>query len=147
LQSIQTGFDVARPIADVYDAVCNIGDFGYVIAGVKEVEILDADRSNWKVAVRAGMIAQTIVLSGRVTERVPLRRLAFAAEGRNVAMSGAIDLSAVGAAETNCQVSVQAEVTGRLAPIVDLISRTTQKQMIAQTIENFKQKLAATFPA
>jgi carbon monoxide dehydrogenase subunit G len=147
LQTVQTDFAVARPLAEVYDAVCNIGEFGYVIAGVKEVEILDQDTSIWKIAVRAGMIAQTIVLSGRVTERVPLRRLAFAAEGKDVVMTGAIDLSAIGAAETNCQVAVQAEVTGRLAPIVDLISRTTQKQMIAQTIENFKQKLALAFPA
>ena len=82
-------------------------------------------------------IAQTLTLQGRVSERQPPHLLAFAAQGRNVAVGGRIELTATAPATTVCRVVVEAEVNGRLAPIVDLISRTTQKQMIAQTIEQF----------
>jgi carbon monoxide dehydrogenase subunit G len=142
LQTLDISFDVALPIDEVYRAVGNIGEFGYVLAGVKEVTMLDEDRSEWKVEVRAGMIAQTLTLQGQVTERQPPRLLAFASQGKNVQVRGRIELSATEPAVTVCRVAVEAEVTGRLAPIVDLISRTTQKQMIAQTIENFRLKLA-----
>jgi len=142
LHSIETNFDVALPIEDVYRAISNIGEFGYVLAGVKEVQMLDADHSVWKVEVRAGMVAQTLTLYGRVVERQPPRLLSFAADGKNVVMSGQIELATAASAQTICRVAVNAEVTGRLAPIIDLISRTLQKQMIAQTIENFRQKLA-----
>lgn len=142
MQTLEIDFDVAMPIDDVYRAVSNIGEFGYVLAGVKDVTMLDEDRSEWKVEVRAGMIAQTLTLQGRVVERQPPRLLAFVSEGRNVNVRGRIELDSAAPASTICRVAVEAEVTGKLAPIVDLISRSTQKQMIAQTIENFRLKLA-----
>ena len=147
--AVEAAFEVPAPIASVYASLCDVGEIGYVIAGVKDVEVLSDTESNWKVEVRAGIVAQTLKLAGRIVERVPPHRLSFVAEGRNVSLSGVIDLTALGEAETGFGIRIQSDVTGRLAPIVELISRTTQKQLIEQTIANFRAKIAtgASVPA
>lgn len=144
VQRLETTFDVAAPIELVYRAICDVGEIGYVVAGVKDVQALSQTESQWKVEIRAGIVAQTIKVRGRITEQRPPLHLGFAAEGQNVAVTGAIDLEATAPDLTACRVTVQAEVTGRLAPIVDLVSRTTQKQLIAQTIANFRKKLTGS---
>ncbi|CAN5196818.1 hypothetical protein BH10PSE7_BH10PSE7_13330 [soil metagenome] len=141
---IEEIFDVAAPIARVYDSICNVGEIGYVVAGVQKVDVLSEDESDWKVLVKAGMISQTMTLRGTITSREPPRKLTFRAEGRNVSLDGLVELEAGDAGVTHCRVVAQSEVTGRLAPLINLIARTTQKQLIAETVSNFRKKLSGS---
>lgn len=138
---VEEEFDVASGIAHVYASICDVGEIGYVIAGAQRVEAIDENRSVWKVRVKAGMIAQTLTLSGEILSRQPPRGLTFKAEGRHVALSGRIQLTDAGQELTRCRVEVESQVTGKLASLVNLIMRTTQRQLMDQTIANFRRKL------
>ncbi|MGE0212058.1 MAG: CoxG family protein [Parvibaculaceae bacterium] len=140
---VEEEFDVEAGAANVYQSICDVGEIGYVIAGVQHVDVIDEDHSTWKVQVKAGMIAQTLTLSGEILTRTPPSGLTFRAEGRNVALSGLVELTALGPALTRCRVAVESQVTGKLAALVSLIVRTTQRQLINQTIANFRRKLEA----
>ena len=142
MQTLEEEFAVDAPLEGVYRAISDVGAIGTVVAGVKAVEVLGPLEAAWTVEVRAGMIAQTLKLQGRVTEQQPPHLLAFAAAGRNVAVTGTVTLAPAEAGGTLCRVAVQAEVTGRLAPLIELVSRTTQKQLIAETIDNFRRRMA-----
>jgi carbon monoxide dehydrogenase subunit G len=142
MQTLEEEFAVDAPIEGVYRAISDVGSIGTVVAGVKAVEVLGPLEAAWTVEVRAGMIAQTLKLQGRVTEQQPPHLLGFAAAGRNVAVTGTVTLAPAESGGTLCRVAVQAEVTGRLAPLVELVSRTTQKQLIAETIGNFRRRMA-----
>lgn len=142
MQTLEEEFAVDAPIEGVWRAISDVASIGTVVAGVKAVEVLGPLEAAWTVEVRAGMIAQTLRLQGRVIEQRPPHWLGFTASGRNVAVSGAVTLAPDAAGGTLCRVAVQAEVTGRLAPLIELVSRTTQKQLVAQTIANFRQRMA-----
>jgi carbon monoxide dehydrogenase subunit G len=145
MQTLQEEFAVDAPIEGVYRAISDVGAIGTVVAGVKAVEVLGPLEAAWTVEVRAGMIAQRLRLEGRIVEQQPPHFMGFAAAGRNVSVTGAVTLApAEAGGGTLCRVAVQAEVTGRLAPLVELVSRTTQKQLIAETIANFRRRLAET---
>lgn len=136
-------FEVGSPIERVFAAISDIGEFGYALAGVKHVEIISPSLSRWKVEVKAGIMARTLVLDGRITERVEPKGIAFEGEGPNISVAGSIWLEAVDANTTRCKAHARSEVTGRLAPLINLVVKTTQKQLIAQTIINFRNRLAA----
>ena len=138
---VEEEFDVEAETTHVYRSICDVGEIGYVIAGVQQVDVIDQDRSTWKVQVKAGMIAQTLTLNGLIVTRNPPSGLTFRAEGRNVALSGLVELTAAGPALTRCRVAVESQVTGKLASLVNLVVRTTQRQLINQTIANFRRKL------
>ncbi len=135
-------FNVASPIDAVYSAICNVGEIGYALAGVKSVEVLNDDESLWKIEVRAGIMARTLTLNGRIVEREPPNRIAFAAVGPNLSLAGSLSLTRVDAGMTHCMAQARSEVTGRLAPLINLVAKTTQKQLIAETIANFRKLLA-----
>lgn len=135
-------FDIAVPISAVYAAICDVGTIGYALAGVKSVEVLSEDESLWKIEVKAGMMSRTLTLTGRIVDRDPPRRIAFEATGPNVFLSGVMTLTEVEPGRTRCSAQASSEVTGRLAPLINLVAKTTQKQLIAQTIANFRTMLA-----
>lgn len=135
-------FDVTSPIEAVYSAICNVSEIGYALAGVKSVEVLSDDESLWKIEVKAGIMARTLTLNGRIIEREPPNRIAFAAVGPNISLAGSLSLTELEGGVTHCRAQARSEVTGRLAPLINLVAKTTQKQLIAETIANFRKLLA-----
>lgn len=142
MHEVNEVFDIALPVENIYAAICDVGFVGYAVAGIKSVEVLGEDTSRWKVEVKAGIISRTLTLDGCITKREPPSLIAFEANGPNVLMSGDFRLSPLDAATTRCTVSARGEATGRLAPLINLVAKTTQAQLIAKTIANFRDKLA-----
>ena len=141
MQRIEETFDIARPIAEVYDEINNVGEIGYAIAGVKEVRVLSDTESQWKIVAKAGFMSKTVDLRGRIVERRPPQYLGFEGDGRQVNVTGHLDLIPVGPALTRCHVLIEAQVAGALGPIADLIAKGPQQKLIRETVANLKQRL------
>ena len=137
---IQERFQVAQPVETVYRAITNVGEIGYCLAGVKDVRVINDSESEWKVEARVGAICQVIKLRGRITERAPGERVAFTAEGQHVFLTGDIQTEP-NRGETVCSVTLDLTIQGPLAPLVNLIAKTTQRQLMNQTITNFRRKV------
>ena len=82
--SIEEEFSVDRPIAVVFDSIGNVGEIGYVVAGVEDVKVVSEEESIWRVQVKAGILAQTLTLHGTILSRRRPNYLEFRAIGRNV---------------------------------------------------------------
>lgn len=141
MQRIEETFDIARPIAEVYDEINNVGEIGYAIAGVKEVKVLSDTESQWKIVAKAGFMSKTVDLRGRIVERRPPQYLGFEGDGRQVDVKGHLDLTPIGPATTRCHVLIEAQVAGALGPIADLIAKGPQQKLIRDTVANLKQRL------
>jgi carbon monoxide dehydrogenase subunit G len=141
MQRIEETFDIARPVAEVYDEINNVGEIGYAIAGVKEVRVLSDTESQWKIEARAGFLSKTVELRGRIVERRPPQYLGFEGDGRQVKVTGHIDLTQLDPSVTRCHVLIEAHVAGALGPIADLIAKGPQQKLIRDTVANLKQRL------
>lgn len=126
---------------DVYALISDLPAIGRCLAGVKAVRMLTDEDSEWKVEVRAGVVAQTVTLRARITERKPPQALAFAATGMNLELSGRAELAPAGSGETEVHVRAAVEPRGPLAPLIDLIMKRTQERLIAESVENLKRDL------
>lgn len=142
LFSLEETFEVPLPIGLVFKAINDVGEIGYCVAGVKQVDVLNDSESDWKIEVRAGFLAQTIKVRGRITERQFPTRLAFTGEGLNVSLSGDIGLECLDPEQTRCRIAIRSEAAGPLAPLVNLVAKTAQQRLVAESILNFRKKLA-----
>jgi carbon monoxide dehydrogenase subunit G len=140
---IEDEFTVSCPIDQVYKEINNIGDIGYCIAGVKDVQTLSEDESDWKIEARAGFMARTFRIRGMITERRPSELLAFAGSAPEVQIAGFVALTSLDPATTTCAVTIEIEVTGAFKSLVDQMAKRPQQQMIRQTIDNLRQRLNA----
>jgi carbon monoxide dehydrogenase subunit G len=140
---IQEAFEIAAPIDRMYREIIDVGEIGYCIAGVKEVKVIGADESQWKIEARAGFMARTFNLNGKITERRPPELLAFSGKGQDIEISGRVQLSPVSATRTRCETVVEAVVTGPFAALVDLMAKGPQQALIKQTIQNLRNRLEA----
>jgi carbon monoxide dehydrogenase subunit G len=140
---IEEAFEIEVPIDRMFREINDVGEIGYCIAGVKEVRIVSADESQWKVEARAGFMARTFNLNGRIVERRPPEHLAFAGTGMDVEITGHVNLSPLSPTRTRCETVVEATVTGAFAPLVDMMAKGPQQALIAQTIENLRARLEA----
>jgi carbon monoxide dehydrogenase subunit G len=138
---IQEAFDIAAPIERMYREILDIGEIGYCIAGVKDVKVINADESEWKIEARAGFMARTFNLAGRITERRPPELMAFSGKGQDIEISGHVQLTRLTDNSTRCETVVEAVVTGPFAPLVDLMARGPQQALIKQTIKNLRNRL------
>jgi carbon monoxide dehydrogenase subunit G len=138
---IQEAFEIAAPIDRMYREVLDVGEIGYCIAGVKEVEVISADESRWKIEARAGFMARTFNLVGRITERRPPELMAFSGKGQDIEISGHVQLTPASKSSTRCETVVEVVVTGPFAPLVDLMAKGPQQALIKQTIQNLRNKL------
>lgn len=126
---------------EVYNLISDLPAIGRCLAGVKAVRVLTDEESEWKVEVRAGVVAQTVTLRARITERKPPQALAFAATGMNIELSGRAELTPEGPGQTEVHVRARIEPRGPLAPLIELIMRRTQERLIAESVENLQQDL------
>jgi carbon monoxide dehydrogenase subunit G len=132
---------LAVPIERMYEAVSDIEDIGWCVAGVKQVKATGPDDSLWKVEARAGFMARTFDIQARIVERRPPEHLAFVGTGQDLVMSGHLNLRSLAPDQTECEIEVDAQVTGPFSSIVDLMARGPQQQLIRQTIANLRRKL------
>jgi carbon monoxide dehydrogenase subunit G len=131
----------------MYREIHDVGEIGYCIAGVKEVKVINADESRWKIEARAGFMARTFTLNGKITERRSPELMAFSGQGQDIEISGHVQLSAVSTSRTRCETLVEVIVTGPFAALVDLMAKGPQQALIKQTIENLRTRLEAVAEA
>lgn len=141
--TIEEQFEVAAAIERVYEELNEVGTIGYCVAGVKEVHVVDASRSRWRLEQRFGAIARTFDLDAEISEREPPNRLAFAAYGQDVTIHGHVALQELGPDRTGCDVVIHVDATGSLGPLLDIFARGPQRQLIRQTVTNLKTELEA----
>jgi carbon monoxide dehydrogenase subunit G len=138
---IEDQFEVPVPIDQVYKELSNIGQIGMCISGVKSVQLLNDDESIWKVEARAGFMARTFNVHGRITERHAPDFISFTGVTQDASVSGVVKLSAISSSETRCWASIAIEVTGAFKPLVDQMARGPQQKMVQETIANLQARL------
>lgn len=138
---IEEQFEIPCAIDRVYADFNDVGQIGYCIAGVKDVHVVSADESRWKIEQRFGFMARTFDLDAKITERRPPELIAFSARGQDVEIRGHTRLQPLDGGSTGCEIVIHADVTGPLAPLVDLMARGPQEQLVRRTIENLRTRM------
>ena len=138
---IEADFEIEVPIARMYQELNDIEQIGYCVAGVKEVTAISADKSKWRVEVRAGFMARTFNLNGKITERRSPEYLAFSGTGQDVELAGHVQLRSLSRDRTRCETVVEATIVGPFASIVDLMAKGPQQALIQETINNLRKRL------
>jgi carbon monoxide dehydrogenase subunit G len=139
---IEEQFEVPVGVELAFRALNDVEAIGRCVAGVQDVVVLDEDRSRWTLVVRAGFMALTVTLDASIVERSAPDSISFTATGQDVELSGRIALSAGGTdRSTNCDLVIDAEIGGALGPLADVMARGPQEQLIAETIQNLRQRL------
>jgi carbon monoxide dehydrogenase subunit G len=147
---IEQTFEVAAPIERLFGVLNDVDAIGQCIAGVKDVVAVSDTESRWKIEARAGFMARTFDIAGTITERRPPSYLAFSGAGQEVSISGYVELEPLEPLLTRCSAVVEAQTSGALAPLVDLMARGPQQALIEQTVSNLRRRLdeeAAAPPA
>jgi carbon monoxide dehydrogenase subunit G len=144
---IEEQFEVASSPEVTFRELNNVGSIGYCIAGVQEVTVLNDDESRWKVQVRAGFMAITVDLHAKITDRQPGRRLAFAASGQDVELSGNVEFEPGSSGGTRCSIVIDADIGGPLGPLADVMAQGPQQQLVAETVRNIRERLPAVAEA
>jgi carbon monoxide dehydrogenase subunit G len=140
---VEERFAVSSPRELVYALLNDVGEIGTCVAGVQSIEVVDEMRSRWRIEQRFGFIARTFTLDARITEREPLRRVAFAASDREVAITGHVALEEALGGGTDCAILLDIDVSGPLAPLVEIFARGPQQALIRQTVANLRERLEA----
>jgi carbon monoxide dehydrogenase subunit G len=138
---IEEQFEVEAPIERLYDDLNDVGSMGYCIAGVKEVEVLDADHSRWKIEQRFGAIARTFNLQATVRDRQPPHLIEFDASDHDVQLTGTVRLERLAAMQTRCEIAIDVNAVGPLVPLLEIFAKGPQRQLIRQTIANIRARL------
>ena len=143
MMRIEERFDVACTPELTYRELNSVADIGQCIAGVQEVTVINGDESRWKIQVLAGFMAITLSLDAQITERHPYERIAFAAVGQDVALTGHVNISSSAPMMSTCEVVIDADIGGPLGPLADVMARGPQEALIAETIKNIRARLSA----
>lgn len=146
---VEERFEVACAIEDMYRQMNDVGEIGYCVAGVEDVTVHSADESTWRVAFRAGVMQRTVSLNARVVERQAPSRIVFAAGGQDVEITGHVELAPLAPDLTGCAVLIEASISGPLGPLIDLMAKGPQQQLIRETVSNLRTRLesAQSMPA
>jgi uncharacterized protein len=143
---IEETFDIAAPIDVVFNRMNNVGDVGYCIAGVKRVEVVNDRESRWKIEQRIGFMARTFDLQAAIKKLDPPNRIAFGAAGQDVEVDGQIRFAALDSANTRCNLEMEIEVVGTLAPLVEIFAKGPQQALIRETVANLRAALDGAGP-
>src|SRR5262245_19310712 len=115
---IDETFEISTGIDRVYSELNDVGRIGYCVAGVKQVDVVDDTHSKWRIEQRIGFMARTFNLEAEITERRPPSHIGFRANGQDVEINGHVQLESLEPDRTSCEVLIDANVTGPLAPLV-----------------------------
>lgn len=138
---VQETFDVAAPVEYVYDQMSDVGDIGYCVAGVQSVTVLNERESEWKIEQRFGAMARRFRLHATMTEAERPSRIKFTASGQDVNVTGQVDLEELDSGSTRCAMTMEIDVVGPLAPLVELFAKGPQQALIRKTLANVRTKL------
>jgi carbon monoxide dehydrogenase subunit G len=136
-------FEVECARDRVYQELNDVGGIGSCVAGVREIQLVNDDESRWRIEQSLGFMSRTFKLDARIVDRRPPERIAFAATGMDVQINGHVELQAVTPTVTGCDVVIEIDVAGPLAPVVDMLARGPQQQLIAETLGNMRARLEA----
>lgn len=139
-------FEISAPIETVFDRMNNVGDVGYCIAGVKRVEVVNERQSNWKIEQAIGFMSRTFDLQARIKQLEPPRRIAFDAIGQDVEVNGQIMFVPIAKAVTRCDLEMEIDVVGALAPLVEMFAKGAQQTLIRETVANLRAALDGAGP-
>jgi carbon monoxide dehydrogenase subunit G len=140
---IEETFEIATDIDRMYRELNDVGHIGYCVAGVKQVDVVDHTHSRWRIEQRIGFMARTFNLDAQIVERRAPTFIGFKANGQDVEINGHVQLDERGSERTGCEILIDAAVTGPLAPLVDLMAKGPQQQLIQETINNLRRRLEA----
>lgn len=145
MQEAIANFTINRSIDVVFDFLTDLERMGWCIAGVKEVRVLDKIHSEWKVEVRAGIISQSVRLEVTLSDVRSQNHIAFAGKGRNVDLSGTLELSPLNG---QTMVSFRAIIIakGPLGPLIDLVMGHTAANLTKQSVEKIKSAVEGASP-
>jgi carbon monoxide dehydrogenase subunit G len=138
---VEETFEVAAPAQYVYDQVSNVGDIGYCIAGVQTVTVVNDRESDWLIEQRFGAMARRFRLHATMVEAESPSRIAFTAKGQDVDVSGHFEIEQIDEQSSRCSVTLEIEVVGPLAPLVELFAKGPQQALIRKTVDNVRTKL------
>lgn len=138
---VEEQFEIAAPNEEIYRQLNDVGGIGTCIAGVRNVTVESPDESRWEIIFRAGPMQRTVKLAAKILERDPPKRIVFSGTGQDVEISGHVDLDALGTAQTRCTVVIEANITGPLGPLVELMAKGPQQALIRETIGNLRARL------
>lgn len=138
---VEESFSVGAPADLVYQALNNVGDIGTCVAGVTSVTVVNDLESSWKVEQRFGFLARSFTFAARITDRARPTHIAFHAAAQDVTVSGRIALHGDSSTSTRCELSLEIQPTGTLAPLVELFAKGPQEALIAETIDNVRHRL------
>ena len=141
---VEQSFDVASPVDTVFDTLKSVRDIGLCVAGVKSVDLIDERRSTWRIEQRLGFMSRSFTLAAEITELHRPDRIGFSAVDNDVTVTGAVNLAPNGNQSTQCKLQMEIEVSGALAPLVDLFAKGPQEALIRDTIANLRTKLEDT---
>jgi carbon monoxide dehydrogenase subunit G len=143
---IEEEFEVASSIEHLYGELNDVGEIGYCIAGVKDVQVIDADHSRWKIEQRFGAIARTFDLQAEISERQPPERILFEARGQDVEINGSVQLERVSDEQTRCAIVIDVNAIGALVPLLEIFAKGPQRALIRKTVSNIRQRLEGVTP-
>lgn len=138
---IQETFEVAIPREQVYAEFGDVAGIGSCIAGVEDIQVVNDDESRWRVGLTAGFMAVTIDLDAKITERRSPEEVKFVATGQNVELAGAVILSEAGTGSTSCDITIDIDPQGGLAPLMVQLGRGPQERLAKETISNLREHL------
>jgi carbon monoxide dehydrogenase subunit G len=140
---VEERFEVSSPRERVYALLNDVAEIGLCVAGVQSIEVVDETRSRWRIEQRFGFIARTFTLDAQITARDPLTRVAFVAADREVSITGHVALAAAEDGRTECAIELDIDVSGPLAPLVEIFAKGPQEALIRQTLANLRERLEA----
>ncbi len=138
---IQETFEVPIPREQVYTEFADVAGIGSCIAGVEDIEVVNDDESRWRVGLTAGFMAVTIDLEAKIVGRRPPEEVKFVATGQNVELAGTVVLAAAGPAATSCDITIDIDPQGGLAPLMVQLGRGPQERLANETISNLREYL------
>lgn len=138
---VEETFEVAAPVGYVYDQISDFGDIGYCVAGVQSVTVLNDRESEWKIEQRFGAMARRFKLHATMVEAERPSLMKFIANGQDVDVSGRVEFEELDPNRTKCSMSMEIDVIGPLAPLVELFAKGAQQALIRKTVGNVRTKL------
>jgi carbon monoxide dehydrogenase subunit G len=138
---VEETFEVAAPVGYVYDQISDFGDIGYCVAGVQSVTVLNERESEWKIEQRFGAMARRFKLHATMIEAERPSLMKFTASSQDVDVSGRVEFEELEPNLTRCSMSMEIDVIGPLAPLVELFAKGPQQALIRKTVGNVRTKL------
>ena len=136
---------IAAPIAAVWNHARDISRWAELMPGMRECEVIDADRSRWVLKVGVGGLVRTVTVNVTVEQwdGPGEVRFSYALIGDPVQGGGTYHARDLGPAGTEVTFRVEVEGSGPLAPMWEAMGRPLLPQLARGFAEQFKAAIEA----